>query len=477
MANALEPGDVRVGHLIEEYDQDDPVQGATLTFDDRGAEVQVAYLLESKTRDPEPHQFLRANSWFDFNNGDLPKTLLFADNRGWVTLSGARVTGTSMGNFPHGRVRARVLIFNRPRTIQAEYAVTEFMSTLDGLEAFARFEPVKFDIQPKDGGGHRVEIVVDASENVTWTAGGFEYEIHANVAWTGQDGRSFDILDNRPTLQTSREDGASIYEHYQAQLPIRALLILIHGSPLSWRSHRLCDDEFPTWMMDGSARGPSSVPVLLEATVQQHRAEERQPIDFVFSAFRLRDLGSAGLTKWIDLYADDDFRRAIEPAVEVINGATKFLEPQLMMLAISLDRFGYYRFGDGTRRAMHDHIEKCLEAADLDWPQIGSRIGIAKAIANVNNDLKHPDRADYPETDELAAITRISEVIARAQLFDLLGVDPSLRTEFSRSNDARHAVESFTQLGITVTDEGKFIYDSRAAGQQPTAEVEGPADE
>lgn len=477
MANTLAAGDVRVGHVIEAYDQDDPIQGATLTFDDRGAELQVAYLLESKDLDPEPHQFLRANSWFAFNGGDLPATVLFADHRGWVTLSGARVTGTSMGNFPHGWIRARALIFNRPRTVQDEYSVAEFMSTIDGLEAFARFEPVKFDVQPKEGGGHRVELVVDAFENVTWTAGGFDYEIHANVAWTGQDGRSFDILDNRPYLQTSREGGAAIHEHYQAQLPIRALLILIHGSPLSWRSHKLRDDEFPTWMLDGSDRGPSSIPVILEATVRQHRAEEPKSSDFVFSAFRLHDLGPTGLTKWVDLYAADDFRRAVEPAVEVIDGATKFLEPQLMMLAISLDRFGYYRFGDGTRRAMHDHIEKCLAAADLDWPQIGSRIGIAKAIANVNNDLKHPDRADYPETDELAAITRLSEVIARAQLFDLLGVDPQLRAEFIRSNDARYAIESFTQLGITVTDDGKFIHGGRVAEQQPADDAERAADE
>ncbi len=147
MANTLAPGDVRVGHVIEAYDQDDPIQGATLTFDDRGAELQVAYLLESKNHDPEPHQFLRANSWFAFNGGDLPDTLLFADHRGWVTLSGARVTGTSMGNFPHGRIRARALIFNRPRTVQDEYSVAEFMSTIDGLEALARFEPVKSNVK------------------------------------------------------------------------------------------------------------------------------------------------------------------------------------------------------------------------------------------------------------------------------------------------------------------------------------------
>lgn len=468
MANTLEPGDVRVGHVLEDYEQSDPIQSATLLFDDRGGELKVAYLLESKEHDPEPHQFLRANAWFKFNDGDLPKTLLFADNRGWVTMTDTRVTGTSMGNFPLGQIRARALIFNRPRTIQPEYSVRDFMSTIDGLEAFARFAPITFDMQPKDGGGHRVELIVDAAESVSWTAGGFVYSVHANVSWTGQDGRSFEILDNRPYLQTTREGGATIYEHYRAQQPVRALLTLVHGAALSWRSHRLRDDEFPMWMLDGSDHGPSAVDVILEATVRQHRAEEPDSSAFVFSAFRLHDLGADGLARWVDLYGDDDFRHAVEPAVEVINGATKFLEPQLMMLAISLDRFGYFRFGDGTRRAMHEHVQKCLEEAQLDWPEIGSRVGIAKAIANVNNDLKHPDRPEYPEIDELAGITRLAEVIARTQLFDLLGLDPILRTDFLASNDVRYAVQGFTAIGITVNEDGTFNH----AGQQP---VERPA--
>lgn len=470
MANTLEPGDVRVGHVLDAYDQADPIQSATLVFDDRGGELKVAYLLESKEHDPEPHQFLRTNSWFKFDSDNLPTTLLFADSRGWVTLTDARVTGSSMGNIPLGRVRARALIFNRPRTIRDEYSVSEFMSTIDGLEAFARFEPIKFDMKTNETGGHRVELVVDAAESVSWEAGGYEYTIHANVSWTGQDGRSFEILDSRPYLETKREGGATIHDHYRAHLPIRALLTLVHGVALSWRSHRLRDDEFPMWMLDGSDRGPSSVEVILEATVRQHRAEEPESGSFVFSAFRLHDLGPEGLTRWVDLYSNDDFRRAIEPAVEVINGATKFLEPQLMMLAISLDRFGYFRFSDGSRRAMHEHIEKCLEDADLTWPEIGSRIGIAKAIANVNNDLKHPDRPDYPETDELAAITRLAEIIARAQLFDLLGVDPKLRVDFLRSNDARHAAEAFTARGITVNDDGSFGH----VNKTPDADTEAP---
>lgn len=50
----------------------------------------------------------------------------------------------------------------------------------------------------------------------------------------------------------------------------------------------------------------------------------------------LEVLGAHGVKKWTDLYADDRFRRAVQPIAEVLNGAATFLEPQLMMLASAL---------------------------------------------------------------------------------------------------------------------------------------------
>jgi hypothetical protein len=208
------------------------------------------------------------------------------------------------------------------------------------------------------------------------------------------------------------------------------------------------------WMMSGDPQPAVFVDVNLAGTVKQHRDPRPDPARFHFPAFRLSDLGSEGMRRWGKLYQDETFERAVQPAVEVLNGATTFLEPQLMMLAISLERLGLYRHGDRKRRALWENIERCLVDADLDWPQLGSRSGIAKAIANLNNDLKHPDRDHFPATDELAGVVYLSKIIIRAQMFDLLGLPQSLRESFVASNEAMNAVDIFLRVGLTISDDG-----------------------
>lgn len=455
MTNELTPGDVRVGHISDGIDEG-PVQSGTLTFDEeQGAQLLVPFLRDSP--DAETPQFARASTWFRFTDGSKPpKTLLFFDNRGIVTLVDNRLGGASLGSYPLGRLRPQIVIFEQPRTFKEAYLVQDFKSTIDGLEEFAAFRPISFDTERSED-GYRTTVVVEPRERVQWEAGGFTYTIRANVAWTGQDGRSFDIIDSQPYLQTTNEKGATPHDHLGAQWSVRALLTLIYGTKLAWRSHQLRDEEFPVWMLSGDAHAPNFVDVHLAGTVKQHRWPEPDSAILQFPSVRLTDLGSEGMRRWVELYTNEVFERAVQPAVEVINGATSFLEPQLMMLAISLDRLGQFRHGDRRRRAMWENIEKCLIDAHLDWPEVGSRKGIAMAISNINNDLKHPDRQGYPETQELAGAVYLSRIIVRAQLFDLLGLHARLREDFLGSNDARNAVDVFLRHGLRVDDEGHVI--------------------
>lgn len=455
MTNGLASGDVRVGHISDGIDEG-PVQSGTLTFDEEhGAQLLVAYLRDKPGE--EAPQFERTSTWFRFTDDSKPpKTLLFFDSRGIVTLVDNRFGGASLGSYPLGRLRPQVVIFERPRTFKEEYRVRDFKSTIDGLEEFAGFRPINFEtVRSEDG--YRTTIAIEPTERIEWEAGGFHYTIRANVAWRGQDGRSFELVDSQPHVATTSEAGATPHDHLAAQWAVRALLVLIYGTKLAWRSHQLRDEEFPTWMLSGDVHPPNFVDVHLAGTVKQHRWPEPELASLQFPSIGLIDLGSEGMRKWVELYADEVFERAVQPAVEVINGATSFLEPQLMMLAISLDRFGHFRRGDRRRRAMWENIEKCLIDAQLDWPEIGSQRGIAMAISNINNDLKHPDRERYPETKELAGAVYLSKIIVRAQLFDLLGLPDTLRHSFLRSNDARTAVDVFMRHGLRVDDDGNFV--------------------
>ncbi|WP_342632864.1 hypothetical protein [Microbacterium testaceum] len=435
----------------------EPIQSATLTFDSSsGAELHIAYLWESSD-EPSP-QFARANSWFRQFNEGLPKTLVFVDDGGVVTLNDLRTSHVSIGSHPLGRARAGVVILARPREVRDEYPVRQLASTIDGLEEFSRFEPITHDVQYLPEGHSRTTIVVESVDSVEWVANGYTYAIKSNVAWSARDGRYFHAVDSQPYILTTSDEGASPVEHLAAQWPLRALLVLIHGQPLSWRSHRLRDEEFPVWMMDGSIRTPSFVDVQFQGTIAEHVASKPSSPHFPYPPLSLGSVTAEALAGWVTLYGDEVFAQAVQPAVEVLNGASQFLEPQLMMLAISLDRFGYFLHGDGRQRRIHANIEKCMEAVGIAWPDLGSRRGIARAIANANNDLKHPDREASPPSRQLAGLVELCKIIVRAQAFELLSVDPNIREKFvTASNDALNMLRIFSDAHLMITDDGEFV--------------------
>ena len=143
--------------------------------------------------------------------------------------------------------------------------------------------------------------------------------------------------------------------------------------------------------------------------------------------------------------------------VEVINGASRFLEPQLLMTAMALEAMGHYR--DPQRRPripVESQIKRCLDATHFDFTRIGSNKAIARALARTYNDLKHPDRGNRPDAYELSLLTPLSLLVLRMQLFDLLRLPTKVRTRFERSNAVYRALEPFKLNGVTIDSRGNL---------------------
>lgn len=432
MSNTLTSGRVRVG-LVLASDADDgrPLLTGALTFDERrGAQLLIPYMMSVA-------QFSEAYEWF--RTMTPPQSLVFADDSGVVTLVGLRWRGHSGAGRGTGRLTAEVAIFGQPLTFQDEYRVGTLRSTIDGLDGFTDFRPVKYVYAESDTAP---SLEFDSSETVTWESGGFTYALESRAVWSGTEGHQFEAK-STPTIATSRADGATPLEHLRAQRPIRDLLLLAHGQKLAWRSHEVVDANFPFFTLAGETHLPQPAETHFAATVAQHGLPQPRSTSLSFPALSLQALGEQGLRRWTDLYAEETFRRAVQPVAEVINGATNFLEPQLMMLAAALDYFGHYRYGDPRRRAMEVHIKKCLDGAGLERPTIGKRGAIATGISRMNSDLKHPDRERSPAPDELACVVALAKVIARAQLLDLLEVGDPHRQAFLRSRDCGQVAEMF----------------------------------
>lgn len=424
-----------------------------MTFDAaRGVEVLLPYFWQQEGG-LNPH-YKRTKMWFATLGEHLPHTLLFQDNLGIVTLLGMRFAGVSGLGASLGRLRANTVIFGRPREVKDEYFVEEIRSTIDGLREFADFQPIRHDTTLEDEGEHRTTVTLRAAEAIEWEAEGFTYRIRSSVRWHAVPGRSFVIDDSRPHLSTSRPDGATPADHLAAQWAVRALLVLIHGRKLQWRSHHVVDDQFPQWMMGGGDYGKHEVPLLFSGTVGQHAEASDEPHSSPILPFTLADVRADGMKKWVELYAEQSFARAIQPAVEVLNGASPFIEPQLMMVASSLERLGAYRYGDGRRRTMAEQIERCLDDCGLDLPAVGSNHAVAQMIAKANNDLKHPDRPNYPDRDLLVAATRLSKLIIRGQLCELLDLPAEARESLLGSSAGRDAVGALAHAGLTLAEDG-----------------------
>ncbi|WP_404435970.1 hypothetical protein LG322_12865 [Microbacterium aerolatum] len=134
MSNDLKLGDVRVGYISDGTTRSGEQAGnLTLESAKKGAELLVPFLWDRN--DENPH-FAHTAAWFSFRDENpAPPTLLFFDSRGVATLVDNVVSGAALGAYPLGRVRARLIIFGRPRAFRQEYVVGEFKSTIDGWKS------------------------------------------------------------------------------------------------------------------------------------------------------------------------------------------------------------------------------------------------------------------------------------------------------------------------------------------------------
>jgi hypothetical protein len=227
---------------------------------------------------------------------------------------------------------------------------------------------------------------------------------------------------------------------------------------LAWRQHWVLDDQFPMWTIDGKSHGAHDVTVDLRRTIRERDSAPVDHADVALPMLNLRQLGPTRLRKWMELYADPVFRRAVEPSVEVMNGVSNFLEPQFMMLALGLDAMGHYR--DASRRrnvSIQKQIERCISACGLDVSRIGTARGIAQALANMNNEIKHPDRGHRPEYIELGLAVDLAKVIMRLQLLDLLNVKQSDRDQARRSRDVNFMFGAFAANDRRISNSGNFV--------------------
>ena len=131
------------------------------------------------------------------------------------------------------------------------------------------------------------------------------------------------------------------------------------------------------------------------------------------------------------------------------------METRIMMLASSMEWFGYCGLG---RRGVKlpEAIEWALDCTGIDWPNVGTRNGLARFAAHINNDLKHPDRGNHPAGRELYVAMHLMIMAAQGQLLHKLGVSDSTWAEFRQSPNVQRVRDAFERNDVRVDDRGRM---------------------
>lgn len=454
MSNELSKGVVRVGYLLDGVDDGVDPQSAAIFVSERDRiRVRVPMISPEMLQDLPGAKALseKTSAWFQDRGAALPASVEYVDIDGTILLMGLSVAlrrGLGVGE---GTLEVDAAILGKPTAILEEYRVRELDSSIDGLHDFSGFRVWRWDEELAREHRDLVGLRRHPVDPVEWESAGFRFVLRPRDESIGTEGVRF-RLDETTRLVTTHAGGATVREHYQAQRSMRALLVLAYAVPLRWREHWLLDDLFPVRFLSGDTGLPERTKVLISSTLPEHAMEEPSRSQLAFPAVRLAALTDENLTQWTLSYLGDEaFRRAVEPAVEAISMAGVFMETRVMMLASSLEWFGYCGLAR-KRLSLPKAIEWTLDCTGVDWPDVGTRKGLGAFAARVNNDLKHPDRGNRPTHSELYAAMRLMIMAAQGQLLHKVGAGEVVWDNFRQSPnvDRVHQVFVLNDLRVDV---------------------------
>ncbi|WP_348788455.1 hypothetical protein [Leifsonia sp. NPDC080035] len=451
----LEPGKTLSGFVIDGVEETPYVVG-TLTLDERGVEVELPYLPHLPTK-----QFETIEQWVD--GEALPANLIFETLGGRVSLYGNRSTGWTSGNISQGRFRPdEAVLGDRMGDLQEPLTVTEVKSTLDGLSEWTGFKAIKQETHVDEQSRvKRITAEVESVDEFTWQQGDAKMTITTH--WHGDGKRNGLHIDEWVVLTTEFPTSRPFINHLMEQRKVRSLLTLMLGAGIAWRKHEVRDERFAVVMPDGSLL-PLFYEVISRRTVRDyalpvpdHTALRRDGVAY------LPQLQPAALTRWAALY--EEWSRVIDPTVGVLSRSGAFAEDIVISTNLSLEAGGHLLPASkdeealyGSKKSTSRHIFRCLESLGLDWSEAADSLwGLAEAIADNYNTIKHYDRGEMPPTQETYVIGRLSLVVVRLLALNLLDETGQLVKAYGESWQFQRLLRYFADSNLHIDWKGDFV--------------------
>ncbi len=451
----LEVGRPITGLLVDGVNGTPSVVG-TLTLDRvRGVVVETPFVREGVNG-----QFAYVDEWI--NKGGLPANLTLEAVGKVIGLYKTQVIERTVGGtIETARIGIKEAVLGVRETDHARaLVVKEARSQIDGLQEWSQFRAASsrsdFDERTLV---RRLVITVEAVDEFVWQQGGATMRISND--WRSTDGTDGLEFDESVVLTSTFQEAHPFADHYKEQRKVVALLTLMLGVAIRFRRHEVKDDRFATEVMGRSVSGfhelISSRTVADYSLPKPDAARMRN-----WGVAYLKQLEPAALVRWADSY--EAWRRVIDPTVGVLSRSGVFLEDVVISTNLSLEAAGHilpsatgeevtYR---GKKPTSATYIFRCLSSLGLDWSRVAATpIGLARAVANNYNTIKHFDRGSMPPARETHLVGQVSLIVVR--FLALMLLDPT-GARVREADYARGEVfEWFRQSRLRIDDTGAFV--------------------
>lgn len=130
-------------------------------------------------------------------------------------------------------------------------------------------------------------------------------------------------------------------------------------------------------------------------------------------------------------------------------------------------------YNGAGRETVATYVYRCLEFLAIRWgAYVHSQLGLARAIANNYNSVKHADRGDFPDHTEMFLTGTITELVARLLAANLTGSAHELLERYRAGSELWRIQELFEANRVRIVDDDGNWQSGGAAPQPKGAEPE-----
>jgi hypothetical protein len=455
-------GDSFAGMLIDGVEET-PFVVATLTYNEnRGIRIEVPYIHHFNAE-----QFKSADKWFDAR---IPPTnLLFVAKDCNISLFGCNYSGHSM-NFGHGFSMGiiapdEIVLKDRDGDLSDDLTFEQCKSEVDGLYEWTPMRAVKHESTLDENRRiKKVTVTAESDEGLSWDQGDAKMALIVDWATSNTEAGKFQIFE-RVNLVSRFLDPRQFGDHLAEQRKILSLLTLLFGRGVRFRRHRVQDSRFTEKTLNGTVVGRESFYDLISRrTVRDFSQPKPTEKELGRPIADMAQVGVEGLIRWNEHY--ESWRRVIEPTVSALSLPGAVLENTVVNASMSLEAagnlLGYFSGEEVTRNSsrptMATFAFRALASLNLDWCDISaSAVGLARAIANNYNTIKHYDRGQFPDAAQTYVISRVATMIVRLLAVNLIDPSGQLIREYADISLFTELKTTFKQLELYIEDTGDFV--------------------